>query len=297
MFKLVKYIKKYWVFILMCIALVFVQSQSELALPDYMSDIVTNGIQSGGFGSPVSEVLSEETYNHLLIFAGDDKEVIVNAYEYKESFDENIEKDFPNLDKGYQLKELTDKQEDELESALIKPMIMVSTIDSYDSSSDEFIEMFGELPEGVSIYDMLSMMDESQIDAMLETVNKQMETMGESTMMIAAGNGVKAEYIKLGCDVDAVQTQYIITSGLKMLGIALIGTIASMLSAFASSKAGAGLARDLRKAVFEKVESFSNHEFNKFSTASLITRTTNDITQVQQLMVMMLRMVLFAPIS
>lgn len=295
MLKLVKYIKKYWLFILLCIGLVFVQSQSELALPDYMSDIVTNGIQSGGFGTSVSEVLSEETYNHLLIFAGEDKKVIINAYEYKESFDVNIENDFPNLDQGYQLKDLTDEEEDVLESALIKPMIMVSSIDSMDPSSDEFIQKFGHLPDGVSVYDVLSMMNEETINTMLESVNTQMETMGESTLKIAAGNGVKAEYIKLGCDVDAVQTKYIVTSGLKMLGITLIGTIASMLSAFASSKAGAGLARDLRKAVFEKVESFSSNEFNKFSTASLITRTTNDITQVQQLMVMMLRIVLFAP--
>ena len=119
--------------------------------------------------------------------------------------------------------------------------------------------------------------------------------MGESTMMIAAGNGVKNEYIALGADVDKIQTDYILISGLKMLGIALIGTVAAMSSAYLSSRVGAGVAKDLRKAVFKKVESFSNTEFNKFSTASLITRTTNDITQVQALMIMLLRIVLFAP--
>lgn len=295
MFKLVKYIKKYWIYVLMCIALVFVQSQSELALPDYMSDIVTNGIQAGGFGSSVSEVLSVDTYNHLLMFADDDKETIINAYEYKESFDESIEKDFPKLEEGYQLKDLTSEERTTLENALTKPMILVSTIDAMDPDSQEFNQMFGKLPEGVSVYDALSMMKEEVIDQLLGNIDTQMETMGESTLMLAAGNGVRAEYLKLGCDVEAIQSQYILTSGLKMLGIALIAAIASMISAYSSSKAGAGLARDLRKAVFEKVESFSNREFNKFSTASLITRTTNDITQVQMLMVMMLRMVLFAP--
>jgi len=122
-----------------------------------------------------------------------------------------------------------------------------------------------------------------------------MDAMGETTMLIAAGNGVKTEYIGLGADVDKIQSDYILKSGLIMLGIALIGSIAAMSSAFLSSRVGAGVARDLRKAVFKKVESFSNTEFNKFSTASLITRTTNDITQVQMLVIMLLRIVLFAP--
>ena len=120
--------------------------------------------------------------------------------------------------------------------------------------------------------------------------------MGESTLKIAAGNGVKAEYKKLGADIDKVQTDYIFKTGLKMLGIALLGTVAAISVAFFATKVGAGVARALRKDVFEKVESFSNEEFNHFSTASLITRTTNDITQVQMVTMMLLRIVCFAPI-
>lgn len=295
MLKLVKYIKKYWLYVLLCIGLVFVQSQSELALPDYMSDIVTNGIQSGGFSSPVSEILSEETYNHILLFAGKDKEVIADSYEYKEIFDDNIKNDFPKLTIGYQLKELSKQDLEELETILIKPMLMLTMIDSLDPDSNEFKTQFGTLPEGVSVYDMISLMDENTINEMMKTIDVQIDTMGESTLMIVAGNSVKAEYVKLGCDIDAIQNEYILFSGIKMLVIALISALAAMASAFSSSKAGAGLAKDLRKAVFEKVESFSNYEFNKFSTASLITRTTNDITQVQMLMTVMLRMMLFAP--
>jgi ATP-binding cassette subfamily B protein len=296
MHKLVGYMKKYWMFMLCCVVLVFIQSQTELSLPDYMSDIVTNGIQSGGFNGAISDVLSEDTYNHLLLFASDEeKTTIKNAYEYQENLDNNIQETFPKLEKGYILKDLNSKEKEKLEDALVKPMIMVSTIDSYDTSSDEFKSQFGELPDGVDVYDVLERMDETQIDAMLEKVEDQMDTMGESTMMIAAGNGVKSEYSKLGCDVDKIQMNYIISSGVKMLCIAFISMVAAMTSAFISSRVGAGFAKDLRKAVFNKVESFSNSEFNKFSTASLITRTTNDITQVQSLMVMMLRLVLFAP--
>ena len=139
------------------------------------------------------------------------------------------------------------------------------------------------------------MMDANTKKEMTKKIDTQIDAMGESTMLIAGGNGVKTEYLALGADVDSIQTRYILSSGLIMLAIALLGSVAAMISAFLSSRVGAGVARDLRKAVFEKVESFSNTEFNKFSTASLITRTTNDITQVQMLMIMLLRIVLFAP--
>lgn len=296
MHKLVGYMKKYWMLILCCVVLVLIQSQTELLLPDYMSNIVTNGIQSGGFNGPVSDVLSEETYDHLMLFVGDeDKDVIEKSYTYHENFDENIQEQFPKLESGYQLNDISQSQKDELASIMVKPMIMISTIDSLDPSSNEFKNQFGDLPAGVSVYDALMMMGDEAIDQMLEKIDNQMDTMGESTLMIAAGNGVKLEYTRLGCDVDKIQMNYIISSGLKMLGIAFISMVAAMSSAFISSRVGAGLAKDLRKAVFEKVESFSNAEFNKFSTASLITRTTNDITQVQTLMIMLLRIVLFAP--
>ena len=298
MIKLRKYAYKYWVFILLCIGFVFIQSQSELALPDYMSEIVTNGIQAGGFDTSLSEVLSQETYDHLMLFAGDDQDMIASSYTFveHEDLDQDIKKKFPKLEDGYVLKDnLSSKQKDELETALIKPMLLVTTFDSMDTNSTEFQNQFGQLPEGMTIYQVYSMMDEKTKEAMTKEIDSRIEAMGESTSLIAAGNVVKAEYSKLGVDVDQVQTQYILTSGLKMLGIALIGSLAAMTAALLSSKVGAGVARDLRKAVFEKVESFSNTEFNKFSTASLITRTTNDITQVQMLMVMLLRIVLFAP--
>ena len=298
MLKLRKFTYKFWLPILLCIGFVFIQSQSELALPDYMSQIVTNGIQAGGFDGPVADVLSEEIYQHLLIFASEDqKEIIESSYSLisYQDLDDKTKKAFPKLKDAYLLNDLSQNEKDELQNALIKPMLMVSAIDSMSPSSQEFQDKFGHIPEGVDIYQVFSMMDETTKDEMTKQIDTQMDTMGESTMMIAAGNGVKNEYIALGADVDKIQTDYILISGLKMLGIALIGTVAAMSSAYLSSRVGAGVAKDLRKAVFKKVESFSNTEFNKFSTASLITRTTNDITQVQALMIMLLRIVLFAP--
>ena len=298
MIKLRKFAYKFWLPILLCIGCVFIQSQSELALPDYMSKIVTNGIQAGGFDSPVADVFSDETFKHLLVFADDEqKKTIESSYTYTsyENLKDNFKEEFPKLKNAYVLNDLSKDEKSQLESALIKPMLMVSSIDSMDKNSKEYQERFGNLPADMDIYQVFSMMDANTKKEMTKKIDTQIDAMGESTMLIAGGNGVKTEYLALGADVDSIQTRYILSSGLIMLAIALLGSVAAMISAFLSSHVGVGVARDLRKAVFEKVESFSNTEFNKFSTASLITRTTNDITQVQMLMIMLLRIVLFAP--
>lgn len=299
MFKIKGYLKKFWYLILACICLLFVQAQTELTLPDYMSDIVSVGIQAGGFASPVSDVLTEETYQHLLLFVDQkDQKTVKNDYKKINKVDQEMLDTFPKA-KGktvYQLKDLSSDEESKLENVLMKPMLFITSLDSMDTSSKEYQEKFGQLPPNMTVYDAISFMDESQKAKMFEDIDKKMDTMGESTLKIAAGNGVKAEYKKLGADIDKVQTDYILKTGLKMLGIALIGTLAAISVAFFATKVGAGVARALRKDVFEKVESFSNEEFNHFSTASLITRTTNDITQVQNVTMMLLRIVCFAPI-
>lgn len=300
MLKLKHYFKKFWILIILCVGLLFLQSQSELALPDYMSNIVSVGIQAGGFDSAVSDVLSEETYDHLMILMNqDDQETLKDSYKFIEA--ENIDHDllekFTKIDDQniYQLKELNEKETEKLENALVKPMLLMTSIDAMDSNSKEYQEMFGNLPAGMSPYDALKMMPEQAKEQMFDSVDKQIETMGESTLKIAAGNGVKAEYTKLGCNVDQVQKNYILLAGLKMLLIALLGTVCAITCGFLASRVGAGVSKMLRSDVFKKVESFSNEEFNKFSTASLITRTTNDITQVQMVVIMFIRIVCFAP--
>lgn len=152
----------------------------------------------------------------------------------------------------------------------MKPMLIITSLDSMDTSSKEYQEKFGQLPPNMSVYDAISFMDESQKSKMFEDMDTRIDTMGESTLKIAAGNGVKAEYKKLGADVDKVQTDYIFKTGLKMLGIALLGTVAAISVAFFATKVGAGVARALRKDVFEKVESFSNEEFNHFQQRHLL---------------------------
>lgn len=300
MLKLKRYFKKFWAPILLCVGLLFLQSQSELALPDYMSDIVSVGIQAGGFDSAVSDVLSEETYDYLFVLMNKkDQQEFINAYELVKAkdVDDDILDKFPKAEGQniYKLKDLSDDKLEVIEKIMTKPMLMVTSIDGMDKNSKEYQEQFGQLPQGMTPYDLLEMMDDSAKEEMFSSVDVQMETMGESTLKIASGNGVKAEYQKLGCDIDKVQNDYILFAGLKMLGIALAGTVCAIACGFLASKIGAGVSRVLRSDVFKKVESFSNEEFNKFSTASLITRTTNDITQVQMVVIMFIRIVCFAP--
>lgn len=299
MYRLIKYIAKFWKAILFVVCLLFVQSQSELSLPDYMSDIISVGIQANGFDTSVSEVVSNDTFENLLVFIDDsDLDFVKSSYTFVASNkgDDALLSKFPESSKldVYQLNNLSNSDFDKLEEIMTRSMLVVNMINTMDTSSDEYLQLVSALPEGVSIFEALSL-NEQQVASILSDVDIQIELMGSSTSLIASAQGVMNEYLLLGVDVDQVQFDYILNIGLKMLGIALLASVASMTVALLASRVGAGLAKDLRKDVFEKVEGFSNEEFNNFSTASLITRTTNDITQVQTVMVMALRVVIFSP--
>ncbi|MEG0592614.1 MAG: ABC transporter ATP-binding protein, partial [Coprobacillus sp.] len=216
---------------------------------------------------------------------------LVQNKDLEASYKDKFEKlDNQNL---YVLKD--DVNKDNLDNILTKPMMIISQIDSLDKNSEEYKKMFSMLPSGVTPYQALGMMSAAQRTEMFKDIDVKMDAMGASTMKIAASSGPKLEYQKLGADLDKVQMDYIFIAGIKMLGIALLSAGAAIAAAFLSSRVGSGVAKDLRKGVFEKVETFSNGEMNKFSTASLITRSTNDITQVQMVVTMCLRIVAFAP--
>lgn len=347
MFRLRKYFKKYWALFLIAIVMILGQAASELALPDYMSNIVSNGIQAGGFKDAVSDVLTTDTYHHILLFANEKEQTVIKrSYRYtkEEKLDSDIKKTFPKAKNIYVLKD--DINHDELNKAMLKSMLIVSSIEDMDKNSESYKKLMGQLTASVASFrqkyeqaynsyqanknnlpettrqasetklaamkTQLQMMEEKVkegdvfyfIDAMPEdsrnkmfdSFDKQMKTMGNSTMNIAGGNAVKSEYKRLGANTDDIQNAYVFQAGVKMLVIALLGAVASIAAAFFASKTGAAIARDLRLDLFKKVESFSTHEMDQFSTASLITRSTNDITQIQQVVVMFIRLVCFAPV-
>ncbi|MDF9837687.1 MULTISPECIES: ABC transporter ATP-binding protein [unclassified Breznakia] len=317
MLKVLKYVKKYWLALICIIALLYGQAQAELALPDYMSNIVTYGIQTGGFDEVVPEIISQETMDNAMIFmSDDDKEFVLSQYNYQE-FKDIDNKDLPYeidmsdksvvKDTGlYVLKsEISDTNFDKLTKAMGEPMLMVTSLESIvngdtslmeEEDKKQIEEMLAQIPEGMTIFDMMRMMPQEQLDEQMNDFTAKFDAVGESAIEIAAASGVKAEYAKLGVDVNTIQTNYIMSTGLTMLLISLGGGLCAILVGYFSSRMAAKVSRNMRQDTFEKVESFSSTELNKFSTASLITRTTNDIQQVQMALIMTLRIAIYAPI-
>ncbi|MGX8850736.1 ABC transporter ATP-binding protein [Amedibacillus sp. YH-ame10] len=315
MLKLVKYLKPFTLSLIVIIALLFGQAQCELALPDYMSDIVDTGISKSGIEDGVPEVIRESEYQHLAMFMKDaDKQLFEDNYTLLTSDQASKEQkdDYPALEKQnvYELKEIDEATRDKLSASLIKSELMVTGInqmlkdkesDLYKMINDETSPVYQmmkaqNITDPYLVFSMIPSDKMTGFDEAEKEIDKNLESMGTSVAGAAGASFVKAEYKAIGIDTDTMQNQYILVAGAKMLGIALGSAICAILVGLLASRVGAGLSRNLRKNVFEKVESFSNEEFNKFSTSSLITRTTNDIQQIQLVIIMFLRVVIYAPI-
>lgn len=283
MFKLAKYLKKSVPTIIVIIVLLFVQANCDLTLPEYTADIVNVGIQQGGIESAAAKTIREETMAKLFLLMDEQQQSIV-------------EENYTLLD-GIWTRNSIDKETEELlENILAKPMMILSALDSGNADTAAMMGGGIEVPEGVDPMQALSLMPKEMLSQILEKANKALDQMPESIISQAAIGFVKTEYEEQGMDMGALQTRYLLRSGLKMLGLALLIMAAAITVTFLSCHVAAGLSRELRERVFSKVISFSGAEYSKFSTASLITRSTNDIQQVQMLMTMIFRIVLYAPI-
>lgn len=289
---ILKILKKYSFYIILVFVLLFMQANCDLTLPEYTSNIVNIGIQQSGIESPVPEVIREEEYNKLLLFMNSEsQEKVNNSYTLITKDNTEYLEKYPLLNEE-SLYVLNTENED-LRSIITLPMIMVynTSQESFDPSSFEM-----QIPDGMSIYDILQAMDQESHN---EFVNKLSENYSDETVSLLEQTAIvylKDEYTKIGIDVEEMQIGYIATTGLKMLGLALASMVLTIASVFLTSRIAAFFSRDLRSKVVNKVMTYSNTEFESFSTASLITRSTNDIQQIQMLIVMLLRIVFFAPI-
>ena len=276
MFKVLKNLKESWISVITIVLLLIVQAAGDLTLPDYTSKIVNVGIQNGGIENVAPEVIRKSEMENMLIFTeGDDK--ILASYEEisKDNLDsaeyEKLVKKYPALENEslYRIKKISSSEQDELDSLMAKPLMMLS---------------------------VTKQMPKEQLDQMLEKVNQKLDDMQESILEQAAIQEVKNEYKAIGMNTDSIQNQYIIMAGLKMLGISLIIMISAISIMCLSARVAARLAKTLREKVFKKVLRFSNKEFSEYSTASLITRSTNDIQQIQGLIAILFRVLVYAPI-
>ena len=295
---MVKYLKPFALSIAAVIVLLFAQAQCELALPDYMADIVDVGIQSSGISSAVPEVIRESEAEKLFLFMNEeDRQLFQSSYTLVEAGQASAEqiKKAPTAEQEpvYFLNSLEEEQRSQLSAALSPAEMIVLTIPSL-KETEAFQEL--NLPEDVDLFSLLSQMPQEQFDAVMTQINAGIQDAAENASTVASAQFVKMEYRAIGINTDSIQLNYIFSSGLRMLGVALFGTICAIIVTFMASRIAAGVSRNLRLAVFSKVENFSSAEFNQFSTGTLITRTTNDVQQIQQVLVMFMRIVVYAPI-
>ena len=310
MIKVLKNLKESWLSVIAIILLLIVQAACDLTLPDYTSKIVNVGIQNGGIEEVAPDIIRKNTMDNLLIFTEDDETILASYEEIsKENLDEKeyekLIKEYPALENEtlYKLKKLNNEEKDNLNSVMAKPLMIVSYLNDEEMSSQIKEQMISQLPEqqkmaisSMELIDIIKQMQPEQANNMLSKINEQLDEMQDSILKQAAIQEVKEEYKAMEVNTDSLQNKYIIISGLKMLGISLIIMISAISIMLLSARVGAKLAKTLRERVFKKVLSFSNKEFSEFSTASLITRSTNDIQQIQGLIGMLFRVVVYAPI-
>jgi ATP-binding cassette subfamily B multidrug efflux pump len=302
---LFKYAASYWKAMIAILLILVVQAYCDLSLPAYTSDIVNVGIQQVGIEDEVPRQIATEEMGKLLLFVSeDDQQTVMDAYTEDNT---SYKKD------AYVLKDSVAEDEDTMENLkeiLQIPMMMTSGIESGSDTTKQMEEKLKEqmsqgmsqgMPQSVplddmSMFDLLKMLPAEQRATMVEKIEEQMSEMPDTILDQAAVSFCRSAYKDLGMDMDQTQIHYLLKTGGQMAALALLGMAASIMVAFLASRVGASAGRDLRSGVFHKVVGFSNNEFNHFSTASLITRSTNDIQQIQMLIVMLLRMVLYAPI-
>ena len=311
MLRLRRYLIPYIPMALLTIVLLFVQANADLALPDYMSRIVNNGIQQGGVENAAAEAVRISTMDKLLIFISpEDQAVVLDAYslvdEDSAEYADYLER-YPILadELIYVLNDIEQETLAQLNVIIGRSLMIVSGIEQFIADPSKAAEAgigmdmgfdLTQIPPGMDIFQMLSQLPAAQLTMITGRFDETIDVLGESMVNQMAVGAVKVEYEALGMDTEKLQSEYIIRVGGQMLLISLVGGLSTIATVFLAAEVAAGVARDVRRDVFKKVESFSSAEFNKFSTASLITRSTNDVTQLQMVTFMILRMVFYAPI-
>lgn len=311
MFKIIKEMKPFAITVLIIIGLLFFQARTDLALPEYMSNIVNVGIQQNGIENAVPEVIRESELEKIKLFLNPEQIGLVDQSFKLITKDtlsdikyEEYSKKYPLLKEENLYILNTESQEDieTMNSFLGKAMLTVMGIDMGAPqgilSGEENLgeNPFGNFPEGSDPFMIIGNLPDEQFQAIKDEIDKQFEILPDNMIVQSATNYIKTEYEAIGIEIQKTQSKYILNIGGIMLLIALIGMVASITVGFLSSRVAASLGRNLRDKVFQKVTSFSNAEFDSYSTASLITRSTNDIQQIQQFTVLLLRMVFYAPI-
>ena len=333
MLKVLKNLKNSWVSVLIIVILLCIQATADLALPDYTSRIVNVGIQNGGIEEAAPEVISEQDMENILFFTDADEQILENydiveenpTKEQEKKINKYVSEELKNGENRlYVIKDLEEEQLSSLVNLISGPLVEYSAVTNEETENqikDQILqnmtqnvandgESIGQTQnvnnnvtlenqanlESISVMDMLKQMPQAQREAVLEEFTSYVSQMADSIKEQAAISSVKTIYSNLGADTDKLQNDYILLSGFQMLGVALVSMVSAVSIMLLSSRVAAKLGKTLRDKVFKKVLNFSTAELREFSTASLITRSTNDIQQIQQLITFLFRVVVYAPI-
>ncbi|OUN16673.1 ABC transporter [Gemmiger sp. An87] len=300
MLKLKRYLKPYLGLLLVGVALLFGQAMLELTLPNYMSDIVNVGLQQGGITQAAPEVIDSDAMAMMQMFMSEEDRALVDAAYQPLGEREDADKlkaTYPNAgDEDLALAaDPENGVNDAFNRAAYALVNMMEELAPADSSAETEEQTSGTLDAG-AMAQLTAMLQSGALD---EQLNEAIATAAVTPESMLEQTGVvltKSFYTQLGADTDAIQTSYILKVGLRMAGLAILLTVCAISAGFCMARLGAGVGRDLRRDVFRKVSYFNNNEMDQFSGASLITRSTNDITQVQNFLSIGLRMMCFAPI-
>ena len=306
MLKLIKHLKGSVCSIILIVGLLIIQAVCDLSLPDYTSNIVNIGIQQGGVEDALPKAIRKSELEKLTMFMDSkDKKEVENNYKLldkndlsQSEYDKYLKK-YPDLKNEdiYTLNIKDEKNTDEINNIMGKSILIASGLE--ENKADILKQMSAQgLPvdKNTDIVDVFKMMPQGQIQGIQKEMTKKFDDLPESMITQAAVSYVQNEYKAIGMNTDKLQNNYILVAGAKMVGVALVSMASTVCVGYLGARVAAKMGRNLRKQVFSKVVSFSNNELDKFSTASLITRSTNDIQQVQMLMVMLLKVVFYAPI-
>ncbi len=309
MFRLFPYIRKYAGWVMLAIVLLFVQANADLALPDYLSRIVNIGLQQGGVESALPDALRTETYDHMLLFLTPAEQAQVQAayarLEPSAAGYADVAAKYSALNGQalYVLQTLDAAQREALTPIVGRGLVTLSFLQQLQSDPEKMAAMGqglgfdpSKLPPGMTLLDVLGKMPPEQRAGMITSIQERFATLGESMINQMGIAAARAELEALGVNMTVVQSSYILRTGGMMLLITLLSVAATILVGLISARVAAGAARDLREAVFVRVSDFGGAEIEKFSTASLITRATNDVNQMQMLTMIVIRMVFYAPV-
>ena len=296
MLKMFRYLKKHVGSVLLIILLLIIQANCDLTLPTYTSNIINVGIQQGGISETSPKIIREDKLNEILLFVDDEeKEEILSHYDLIEEKSDEYDYDILADENLYALDDI-DYQNQNFEKAILIDYMLTSDEGTGVDAQNSIKENLPSELQSMKVIDVIKMLPEEELETLRGTINDQFKDMPDSIVDQSAVAAIQQEYVAVGVDTDQLQTNYIIITGLKMLGLSLLSMSATIGTVLLSARIGSSLSREVRKNVFSNVLDFGTAEYKNFGISSLITRSTNDIQQVQMMIIMSLRLFIYAPI-